>query len=59
MDGIMVAAQMCECVYKRRLPMLARLLKAGADPDAADYDSRAALHIAAAEGFLDAVRSAG
>ncbi|MEW5319227.1 MAG: hypothetical protein WDW38_010392 [Sanguina aurantia] len=39
-----------------QLRMLRRLLRAGVDPDAADYDSRTALHTAAAAGYLVGVR---
>lgn len=38
------------------LARLRRLLRAGADPCAVDYDRRSPLHIAASEGSLAAVR---
>lgn len=37
-------------VHQRRHDTLARLLRAGADPGAADYDGHTALHVAAAMG---------
>ena len=46
------AARLCEAVYAGDAPLLRRYLRAGADPDAADYDARRPLHIAAAEGSL-------
>ncbi len=51
-----MAANMCTCVYDGDLRRLARLLRAGATPNAADYDLRTPLHIAAAEGSLAAVQ---
>ncbi|KAJ9504820.1 hypothetical protein QJQ45_020591, partial [Haematococcus lacustris] len=55
-EGIMVAAQMCTCVFDGDLVTLRRILRSGCDPDAADYDRRCALHIAACEGNLTAVK---
>jgi ankyrin repeat protein len=51
-----VAAQLCTFVFEGNLPALRRLVRAGADVDAGDYDRRTALHISAAEGNLQAVR---
>ena len=56
MDGIQVASQMCTCVFEGDLVQLRRLLRAGAPPDACDYDKRCGLHIAGAEGNLPAVK---
>ena len=39
-----------------RAPLLRRICQAGADANAGDYDRRTALHIAAAEDNLNAVR---
>ena len=51
-----MAAQLCTCVFEGNLPLLRRLIRAGAAADAGDYDKRTALHIAAAEGNTAAVR---
>ena len=56
MDGLSVAGTMCTAVFEGDLVKLQRLLKAGAPPDACDYDKRCALHIAGAEGNLAAVK---
>ncbi|KAG2444345.1 hypothetical protein HXX76_001101 [Chlamydomonas incerta] len=56
MDGLAVAGTMCTAVFEGDLVKLQRLLKAGAPPDACDYDKRCALHIAGAEGNLAAVK---
>lgn len=55
-DRIAMAAQLCTCVFEGNLPLLRRLIRAGAAADAGDYDKRTALHIAAAEGNTAAVR---
>lgn len=51
-----MASQLCTCVFEGDLPLLRRLVSAGAPADAGDYDKRTALHIAAAEGNTAAVR---
>jgi hypothetical protein len=56
MAPVAAAAQLCTAVFDGDMPLLRRLLHAGANPNAADYDKRTALHIAAAEGNLPAVR---
>lgn len=56
MDGIQVASQMCTCAFEGDLVQLRRLLRAGAPPDACDYDKRCGLHIAGAEGNLTAIK---
>jgi hypothetical protein len=38
------------CVFESNLPLLRRLIEAGAGANSADYDGRTPLHIAAAEG---------
>jgi hypothetical protein len=53
------AARMCSCVFESNLPLLRRLIRAGAPVDAGDYDKRTALHISAAEGNAAAVRHLG
>ena len=54
-DRIAMAAQLCTCVFEGNLPLLRRLIRAGAAADAGDYDKRTALHIAASEGNTAAV----
>jgi hypothetical protein len=58
MSPIVTASQLCTAVYDGDMPLLRRLLRAGANPDAGDYDKRTPLHIAAAEGNLPAVSAA-
>ena len=53
-----MASVLCECVFNGNLQLLRKLLRAGAPPHVGDYDSRTALHIAAAEGLTAAVRAA-
>ena len=45
--GVEEAALLCTCVFDGELGLLRRLLHAGANVDASDYDKRTALHIAA------------
>jgi ankyrin repeat protein len=54
-DRVAMAAQLCTCVFDGNMPLLRRLITAGAPADAGDYDKRTALHIAAAEGNTAAV----
>ncbi len=51
-----MASHLCTCVFEGDLPLLRRLITAGAPADVGDYDKRTALHIAAAEGNTTAVR---
>ncbi|GFR50887.1 hypothetical protein Agub_g13177, partial [Astrephomene gubernaculifera] len=55
-NSLQVAGTMCTAVFEGDLIKLRRLLRAGAPPDACDYDRRSALHIAGAEGNLAAVK---
>lgn len=48
--ALQLASLLCNCVYECNLPLLRRLLRAGAPVDNGDYDKRTALHISAAEG---------
>jgi len=50
------ATTLCQCVFNGDLLMLKRLCKAGININAGDYDRRRAVHIAASEGNLAAVR---
>jgi CRP-like cAMP-binding protein len=50
------ATKLCQCVFDGDIMMLSRLCKAGINVDAGDYDRRRALHIAASEGNMAAVR---
>ena len=46
---------LCKVVFEGSMEQLRLLLKAGADPNAIDYDKQTALHIAAADGNVPAV----
>ncbi|KAF6256108.1 hypothetical protein COO60DRAFT_1702472 [Scenedesmus sp. NREL 46B-D3] len=48
--ALQLASLLCNCVYECNLPLLRRLLRAGAPVDVGDYDKRTALHVSAAEG---------
>jgi CRP-like cAMP-binding protein len=50
------ATKLCQCVFDGDILMLSRLCKAGINPDSGDYDRRRALHIAASEGNMAAIR---
>ena len=45
-----LSGEMCNAVFGDNVDYLTRLLKFGANPDAADYDKRTSLHICACEG---------
>jgi len=49
------ATQLCTCVFDCNVPLLRRYIKAGIIVNAGNFDSRTALHVAAAEGNLAAV----
>eukprot|EP00879_Flechtneria_rotunda_P023659 GHRR01025035.1.p1 GENE.GHRR01025035.1~~GHRR01025035.1.p1 ORF type:complete len:367 (+),score=93.31 GHRR01025035.1:398-1498(+) len=53
---VMIAAHLCTAVSDGDNQLLKRLLTAGATVDASDYDRRTALHIAAADANLPAVK---
>ena len=50
------ASILCQAVFDGDILLLKRLLKAGINVDAKDYDKRTAAHIAAAEGNVAAIR---
>lgn len=50
------ATKLCQCVFDGDVMMLFRLCKAGINVNSGDYDRRTALHIAASEGNMAAVR---
>jgi len=52
----LAASVLCQAVFDGELVLLKRLLKAGIDANAADYDKRTAAHIAAAEGNVAAIK---
>mmetsp|Transcript_37196 Transcript_37196/g.117068 ORF Transcript_37196/g.117068 Transcript_37196/m.117068 type:complete len:1082 (+) Transcript_37196:459-3704(+) len=47
-----VSGEMCNAVFINDVEYLTRLLKFGANPNAADYDARTSLHICACEGKI-------
>lgn len=51
------AAHVCTCVFDCNVPLLRRFIKAGIAVNAGNFDKRTALHVAAAEGNLAAVRT--
>jgi potassium channel len=51
------ASVLCQTVSDGDIVLLKRLLRAGINPNAADYDKRTAAHIAAAEGNTVALRT--
>lgn len=56
MSRMDTASLLCKLVFDGDLPLLRRMIRAGIAIDAGDYDQRTALHIAACEGNLTAVR---
>lgn len=56
-DEIRSASELCTAAAQGNSDLIRRYIKAGINVNAADYDKRTALHIAAAEGNLDVVRS--
>lgn len=54
-----IAYVLCQCIFEGDMALMRRYIKAGVDIDIGDYDQRTALHIAAAEVNLPAVRSLG
>lgn len=53
------AQAMCSAITRGDIITLRNLLRCNADPNSLDYDKRAPLHIAAAEGNLQAVSGMG
>lgn len=53
------AHEMCAAITRGDIITLRNLLRCNADPNSLDYDRRAPLHIAAADGNLQAVRCCG
>ncbi len=51
-----IASQLCTAVFEGDLPLLRRLLRAGAPPDKSNYNKCTVLNVAAAEGNLPTVR---
>ncbi len=49
------ATHLCMSVFDCNVPLLRRYIKAGITVNAANFDKRTALHVAAAEGNLAAV----
>ena len=56
MPESLAASVLCQAVFDGDMMLLKRLLKAGIEVNAADYDKRTAAHIAAAEGNVAAIR---
>ena len=56
MDQGVLAGHLCRAVYDGDTRLLRRLLHAGVGSNCFDYDRRTALHVAAAEGNLAAVK---
>eukprot|EP01130_Rhizamoeba_saxonica_P012440 TRINITY_DN5247_c0_g1_i1.p1 TRINITY_DN5247_c0_g1~~TRINITY_DN5247_c0_g1_i1.p1 ORF type:complete len:1393 (-),score=361.44 TRINITY_DN5247_c0_g1_i1:42-4220(-) len=50
------ASDVCDAAQKNNIPLLEKYIKAGVDINIGDYDKRTALHIAASEGHLEAVK---
>ena len=56
MSESLAASVLCQAVFDGDIALLKRLLRAGIQVNAADYDKRTAAHIAAAEGNVAAIR---
>ena len=54
-DEIKSASELCTAAAQGKVDLIRHYIKGGINVDAADYDKRTALHIAAADGCLDAV----
>lgn len=54
-DEIHSASELCTAAAQGNAELIRRYIKAGINVNAADYDKRTALHIAAAEGNLEVV----
>lgn len=56
MEESLAASVLCQAVFDGDILLLKRLLRAGIQVNAADYDKRTAAHVAAAEGNVAAIR---
>lgn len=56
MPDSLAASVLCQAVFDGDTPFLKRLLQAGINVNASDYDKRTAAHIAAAEGNVAAIK---
>ena len=56
MPESLAASVLCQAVFEGDIVLLKRLLQAGIQVNASDYDNRTAAHIAAAEGNAAALR---
>jgi ankyrin repeat protein len=56
MSENLAASTLCQAVFDGDILLLKRLLQAGIQVNAADYDKRTAAHIAAAEGNVAAIK---
>ena len=56
MNESLAASVLCQAVFDGDIVLLKRLLRAGIQVNAADYDKRTAAHVAAAEGNIAAIR---
>ena len=54
-DEIKSASELCTAAAQGKVDLLRHYIKGGINVNAADYDKRTALHIAAADGGLEAV----
>ena len=54
-DEIKSASELCTAAAQGKVDLITHYIKGGINVDAADYDKRTALHIAAADGCLEAV----
>ena len=54
-EEIRAASELCTAAAQGNVDLIRRYIRAGINVDAADYDKRTALHIAAADGSLEVV----
>lgn len=55
-DIPLLGQELCNCVVKNDIETLKLWLRAGADPNASDYDKRTALHLSASEGNIKLIK---